>query len=338
MRPVARAVIRLIPIPFTLLLLASGVAWWTATGRLIAEAAAWRQARLAEGYVVAAGEPQRGGWPLRAVVTLPAVVVATDNPGLPVALTLRADAVRLVYAPWRPGVLALVLDGALSVQAGAAQPLELTAGRLDVDVRLPGFADAGTLTIAAADLRLAVEAGTAEAVAAEAGAVRLRLRGAEAELVLSRLMLPGHALPFGEAVSWLELHASSTVPIPALREPRAALAVWRDAGGVLRLDGMSLRWGKLDMTGRATLGLDAALQPEGTGTIRLTGFADVVGVLVQSGALTRNDGRVATTLLALVSGPASDAPPQAELPMTLRDRVLSAGAVPLLRLPMLSPP
>ena len=333
MRRAFRATILVIPVALAVLLAAGAVVWWTVTNRLIAEAAAWRAARLADGYVVASGAPRRSGWPLRAVVTLPDVVVATDSPGLPVALTLRADAVRLVYAPWRPDVLALMLDGALSVQAGAAPPLALTARRLDVETTLPGSADAGAVTVSAADLRLGLAAG-----AAEAGSIRLRLRDAEAELELSRLTLPGHSLPFGEAVSWLELHASSTVPIPALREPRAALAAWRDAGGVLRLDGVSLRWGKLDIVGNATLGLDAALQPEGKGLVRLTGFAEAIGMLVQSGALTRNDGRVATTLLALVSGPASDAPPQAELPVTLRDRVLSAGAVPLLRLPVLSPP
>ncbi len=331
MRRASRLLLLALPVAAIAGVLAVTAAWWLATTRLAAAAEAWRQARAAEGYVATWAQVGRGGWPLRAVVVLPGITVATDTPGLPDALAWQADEVRLVYTPWRPGELVLRLGGAQSVQAGAAPAVAVTADRLEGTVGLGG--ETGVVTVSASGLLLPFPAG-----AVQAGSVGVRLQGTEMDVSVSRLSLPGHALPFGGAVAWLEAHARSTVAVPRLRDPRAALAAWQAAGGALRLDGVSLRWGKLDVTGQGTLGLDAAMQPAGSFAVRLTGFADAIDVLVRAGALTRNDGRVMATLLGLLSTPGPDGVAQAELPLTLRGRVLSTGALPLLRLPVVSLP
>ncbi len=69
------------------------------------------------------------------------------------------------------------------------------------------------------------------------------------------------------------------------------------------MDDLALRWGTLDVRGHADLGLDAAMQPEGSAAVQMTGFAEVIDALARSGAITRNDARVAATLLGLMARP-----------------------------------
>jgi hypothetical protein len=316
-----------------LFLVASSVAWWLLTSRLMAQATAWQTARLAEGYTVTSGPARRAGWPLRAEIVLPALTIATGTPGQADALAWRTDQMRLVSVPWRPGAVAIMLDGNQTVQVGAAAPVGLVADMLDIVAALPGTADAGTLTVTGRHLRLPLANGEVRVAT-----IWLRYRDSDAQLSLTGLALPSLVLPFGGVIAGLELHARSTTPVPAFRDPKAALAAWRNTGGRLKLDDLSLRWGKLDIGGHATLGLDLAMQPEGAGLVRLTGFAEAIEGLARSGAITRNDARVATTLLGLLSENGADGVPHADLPLTLHDRVLSTGTLPLLRLRPISLP
>ena len=99
-----------------------------------------------------------------------------------------------------------------------------------------------------------------------------------------------------------------------------------------------LGWGPLDVRGSGSFGLDRALQPTGRGSLRITGFKQAIDALIRAGIVTANNGRVASTLLSLVSRPGSDGVPEAELPFSLQDGLLVSGAIPLLKLPPLALP
>ncbi len=235
-----------------------------------------------------------------------------------------------VRAPGAPTASTSLLDGQQTLQVGGATPVHLAVDRLDVSLAV----GSGVVTLEAR--------GAAGAARFRAGDGGRRCRCGWAEPTRNwpwrawtcrRCALAGRTLPFGGRVAWLELHASWNQPVPALRDAAASLAAWRDAGGRLTLDGLSLRWGKLDAGGHAVLGLDANLQPDGGGLVRLTGAGEAVDALVRSGTMTRNEGRVATTVLGLLSSPGPDGVPQAELPVSLHDRVLAVGNSPVLRVP-----
>ena len=70
----------------------------------------------------------------------------------------------------------------------------------------------------------------------------------------------------------------------------------------------------------------------------MTGFAEVTDALARSGAISRNDARVATTLLGLMARPGAGNVAEADLPFTLKDRTLSVGAIPVLKLRTLAVP
>ena len=205
-----------------ILLAADGGGWWFVTSRMEAEAAAWQHAQAAQGWVVQAGTPVRSGWPLRGELVLPGVTLATGTPGQRDAIAWQTDQVRLVYEPWHPAMMSVVLDGQQTIRYGTEPPVNLDVERLDVNVPLD-------------------RSGQAQGVAMAATGV--------------------------------------SVPLP---------------GGPLRIRSLSL--------------------------------------------LVRTADRGASTLLGLMSRPGASDVAEAVLPVTLRDRTLSVGAIPLLRLPALALP
>lgn len=315
------------------LLVIDTAGWWWVTSRMQSEAVAWRQARVADGYEVTAGPPARAGWPLRAELTIPAVEISTGTPGSPDKISWQAGQARLVYAPWHPTQVTVVLDGAQTVQFGSAPALALGVQSLDILVPLDEAGQAGGVVVVARELQCPLPNGMAGI-----DWLRVELSATDMHLAVSALTLPGKALPFGLTIGSIDLHARSTVPLSPLRDPEAAAAAWRDSGGQLVISDFAVGWGPLDVHGTAMLGLDRALQPTGNGTIRVTGYAQAIEALVRAGLITRNDARVAGTLLGLLSHTGTDGVPQADLPLSLSNGLLSAGAIPLMKLPPLALP
>lgn len=315
-----------------ILLLIDTAAWWLVTSRMMAEAAAWQQARIAAGYRVTAGPPTRAGWPLRGELAVPGVTIATDAPGAQEAAWQTTEA-RLVYTPWRPNQVTIVLNGPQTLRFGTAPPVTLQVQNLDLVVPLDELGAAGGLVATARHIQLPLPGGSLDI-----DAVWLRLSPTDMRVSLSAIRLPVPAGPLGITINSLEVQASSTVTLPPQRDPAVAATAWRDAGGQLLVNEFVLSWGPLDVHGTGKFGLDTTLQPNGSGALRITGYAQAIEALVRSGAVTQNNARVATTLLGLVSHPGSGGVPQADLPFTLRDGLLSTGAVPVMRVPRLALP
>ncbi len=300
------------------LLAAEAAGWWFATGRLAAGAAAWQRARAGEGYAVSFGPGRRAGWPLRAAWVLPDVAVATDAPGGPAALAWRAEAVRLEWVPWRTAQVTAAAAGRQAVSFGAAPPLALSAEALSLAIPLGAPGRAAGITLTGRGLLLPDSV--------RIGSLRLRLAGNEAELAVA-----GAGLPLDVADGSLAGQARWTAPPGPADTTRAA-------HGQVALTGVALQWASLHATGEATLGLDAAGQPAGTGVVQLTGYPDALDRLVRAGALSRGTARVAATLLGLLARPGPDGTPTARLPLALRGQVLSAAEVPVARVPRLQWP
>jgi hypothetical protein len=304
--------------------------WWFVTNRMEAEVADWKQAQSAAGFVVEAGPPRRGGWPFDAELILPAVTMATGTPGQPDAVAWQCDQVRLVYAPWMPEMLTLLVDGNQTVRLGAGPPVDVSVGRLDAHIPLDATGQAQGFAVAAREVAIPVPGGPVRI-----GALSVHVRQMDAFVSASDTTVPGPNLPFGGTIASVDFHVRSSGPIPFLRDVASALAAWRDHGQTLAIDDLVLRWGPLDVRGNGSLGLDAAMQPDGTAQVQLTGFMEVIEALARSGAITRNDARVAGTLLGLMSRPGASDVAEADLPLTLKDRTLLVGAIPVARVPVL---
>ncbi|WP_187830030.1 DUF2125 domain-containing protein [Siccirubricoccus phaeus] len=321
-----------------LLGVAHGVAWFWLTEKLEAGFGQWAALQRSLGRQVAYGPPRRGGWPLAATLEVPALRWSQPEWGL------AAEAVMLRLAPPQLGTLEVLLPGRHALRLDRAElPLSATAltARMPLEAALwPRLLvlegeGIGLGTLSLGSLRMRLET----VLAAGAGEPAASLN-----LVLDRLRLPPEMLgpagaALGPAVEALSLTGTLSGPLPAGPVRAREAARWRDAGGVLTLSALALRWGPLGAEGAGQVRLDAALQPRGAATLRVTGGEAALDAAQAAGAVPPRSAMAARLMLRVMSRPAEGGgPPQVELPLTLEDRLLMLARLPLLTLPAVNWP
>ena len=188
------------------------------------------------------------------------------------------------------------------------------------DVTMP---DGAVLASAAATVMLDQPEAPPADFNAPLGRVTLDLRG--------MALPPGTRLLTEGAVETLSFDATIKGPMP-LAPLREALAAWRDAGGVVELNSFAFAQGPLGVTGNGTLALDAALQPEGAGTVTTTGLSEALEILIKEGLIPADRALIARTTAKALEKPAPDGRLQATVGLSLQNRTVSFGPVPLLAL------
>lgn len=295
------------------LILAAGGLGWTwqeATRRLEAELARWVEARRAEGWQVTHAAPQRGGFPLGAALDLGPLAIRAPN-----GLGWRSEGANLGLFAQDHRQLRLALGG--------AQLLLHPAGDVPVEGRA-----------LVARLRLDGQGGTLEGEALRLGGgvevqrLALSLFGTDFDLRAAGLLAPG--LPRFDSAQ-----ATGRLTQP----PGFSAAAWRAAGGALNLAQLELRSGEAVAQLRATLTLDAQLQPEGRGTLTLVGVQEGLATLVQAGMVAPNMVAPLRTMLGLAARvPPEGGPARVELPLELRNRRVTMARIPLGMLPPIAWP
>lgn len=111
-----------------------------------------------------------------------------------------------------------------------------------------------------------------------------------------------------------------------------SLRRWAGDGGAVDIKSLDVRHGVLGMAGEGTMALDGDLQPIGAFTAQISGFNDAVDALVAAGAAREQDGVLAKVVLGvLAKSPPGGGPKVVSLPLSLQDRKLSVGPIPLIR-------
>lgn len=311
---------------------AYGAVWLLAAGQFRAAALDWIEARAREGYRITYAGLRTGGFPgdVRLTFSEPMIVGRLADAGW----TWSAD---------EATAAAGLFEGRrVTVHAPGAQHLDAAAGAQVVRYRgsaakLEATAEPARVAVRIADLRLAPAAGGGGVAV---GRIEATMRGDRAagggELALQAtgIALPETLdLPFGNAVARLALTATPRGTLDAGRWPETLLA-WRDAGGVLDIAGFELAYGPLGIAADGTLALDAAAQPIGAFNARIVGAAPAVDALRDRGLIAERAALAVKALLALVARPpAGGGPPVVEIPLTLQDRTLYAGPLPLAVVP-----
>jgi len=325
-------------------------AYWHAAANTLADGIArWTEERRAEGYEIAYGAPDIGGFPFRLEARLEAPAIAAP-PG-PRGWRWQGPALLLHARPWAPLDAEAAAPGRHDVEIGSGE----TARRFVLDAATAtGLASFGTdgrlnaATITLGDL-LATEDGWEDrTLLAEAAELHVEPGAGDADhtqpslgfrVALAGIVLPpDQANPLGRDVQKLEADGAVMGRIPdgdaALRD---ALAIWRDDGGTLELSRVVAWWGKLEMSGSATFALDAALQPIGAMSATIAGHEATIDALVAAGTVSPRDGSLAKILLAVLSKPSPvDGQPELTAPLTLQDGYLWVGPARLIRLPVIA--
>lgn len=140
--------------------------------------------------------------------------------------------------------------------------------------------------------------------------------------------------PLGAKIDQALLHAQLLGKPPAEWDD-AGIKAWREAGGTVNLNALSLQWGQLALSGNGTLALDKEMQPEGAFTTHLTGYEQAIDSLATAGWIKPSAASIAKLALGVASHPGPDGKPSVDTPITIQNRRISAGAIKLGQVPEL---
>ncbi|CAH0143747.1 DUF2125 domain-containing protein [Roseomonas sp. CECT 9278] len=320
---------------------AHGLAWHWATGAIAVGMSDWVTQRRAEGWTIEHGPPARGGWPVAARLTMADVQVASPARAGHAGMAHQAARVVLQISPAQPDRLVVLLDGPQWLSLGGAT-IPFAADRFALSVPLAAGSVPAAVELDVARLETLLPAGPLALRAARIVLVRGAAPppGAEAEAVLGLTLRAEGVVPpaspltaaFGREVEHLSIEAllAGTPPLPG--PPAVMAAAWRDAGGVVELPALALRWGPLAGDARLSLALDAALQPQGRGTLRMSGAPAALEALAGAGLIDGGAARAGQGVVALLARtPPEGGPPRVEVPVALANGSVSVARVPLMR-------
>ncbi|MBE0533145.1 MAG: DUF2125 domain-containing protein [Rhodospirillales bacterium] len=302
----------------------------------------WVEAQRREGAVVAFEHLDIGGFPfhLRLVLDKPAFSLpAADAPWGWEAVQVVAE-----MRPWNfqrftvqaPGRHALMwtANGTRWTAEGHADivnaQIRLDGGRVvdsHIEVEAADFAGDGPLD------RLALGRGTLDLVLSPGTTATDRTPVADIRLTARDLGVPTvWGLPLGADIAAIELAAAvlGGVPPGPLVD---ALAGWRDGGGTVEVRHLGLIYGPLTLAADGTLALDADLQPIGAFTTRIEGFFETVNALHEKGLIRSQDAVTAKMVLGVLSKRNDAGRISLTVPLTVQERRLYVGPVPLAVIP-----
>lgn len=320
------------------LALADALAWRWAVGRLQGAVEGWAAARRAEGWTVAFGAPAWGGWPVAATLTLPSVTLSSA-PALPDGIAWNAGRITLRAGLFRPGELTVAPGGKQRLWMGGLPPVGVEAAGLRMDLVLHPGQPVREVSIRGHGLRITLP-GQGNAVL-RVGRVQAHLGSdpvPRLSLVAENIGLPPiRHWALGPTVRHVAVQAALTGRLPDAGPLAARAAAWRESGGAVQVPAFTLDWGSLGAQGELRLGLDAALQPEGKGSVRLSGFGAALDALAGAGTISTGMARAAGAVLGLLAQhPKDGGPATVDLPLVLRDGRISLGPdIPLAAVPRL---
>jgi hypothetical protein len=318
-----------------LLILAGGYAlWWhSLTNTLRVELEHWIDERAAAGWKISTGVVTVEGFPFRIVLSLSAPVVEDPSgnvwKGPPLAVVLP------LLSPQHPHFDAA---GRHDFSLKGYEPISLVAQAASVELAFDGHglteaslamssASAGSFGLGRMDLQWNRQA---------VGHVAQDVTSWSMQLALQNITLPDDSrLLFGPLLPSvrLESHLRGSLPGGPLDQ---ALTAWRDDGGTLEIDLLSIDWPPLALSGKGTLALDHALQPELGSSCDVHGLFEAIDALTRGGMVRAKDARLAKLVFGLLMKPDKNGAIALTVPVTIQNRVLSVGPVKLFEVPVLA--
>lgn len=319
------------------------VFWLFMAGELRDGVARWSGERRAEGYTVLFSRLRISGFPLLLRLDLEQPGLGAPDGGIP--WTWEGERAVAEMRPWSPGRVDIGLSGAHTlglVVAGRPVTYTGTAGGLTGVLALAG-AWPSSAEIHIRDLDLSTADGAERVVVKRADLTARRTvgktsddRGAALDVRLRAedVRVPERlSLPLGSHLARLTVAAGLLGSIPAGPWPQS-LGTWRDAGGTVEVERLAIAYGPLSAQATGTVALDGNMQPIGAFTGKVQGFLETVDALSKRGLVRGRDAVTAKMFLgAFARTPEGGGPPTVNLAITVQDRTLFAGPVPLARLP-----
>ncbi len=323
--------------------LADRALWVAGTRALAGGLDRWEEQARAQGWSVSETGRFVSGWPFAASLAVSDLKLAGGDHALPGGLDWHAGRTIFSVSLDAPFTLSVEPEGQEVVRLSHMKTIVFNADHLLATVPLWHGADA-TADLSAQGVTGGIAgSGHPQDVRLESLTLHLRLKAPQAQGLSGALTgaldfaarglgLPDIGRwPLGDTVAAIAGTMQFSSPnLAGVRGGHDEASAWRDGGGGVSLQDVSLRWGPLGLHGEAQLGLDARLQPAGRGTADVSGAADAIDALVDAKVIAPGIGATGKAVLSVMpAAPGSDA---LRLPFGLHDNTLSIGPIPLARL------
>ena len=338
-----RYIIRMSLRPLRLALLALGAAaiaaagytayWYSAAEQLRAGVDRWSEERRAAGWRVELGAPDISGFPWRIDMFLQTPRLAGPDG----RWRWTAPNIRAFAAPWLPGNITVSTPG-IHVFTTRQGDYWVEFGDAEADLSIDGSGiseaiirlskagirppDGVRIQVQRAVIRgrPGVAADPAEQAPETGFGIAVDIRG----ITLPARWRP----PLGRSMARLSMDAVVTGKFKSGKTLAESLARWRDGGGAVEVKAFALDWESLTLRADGTFALDAELQPEGAMMADVRGIDRTTEQLIAAGVIdarTAFAAKVANRALSFRGG-------SAKLPLSVQNRRLYMGPVPILRL------
>lgn len=328
--------------------LAAGADWLACkllTRRAHAAFDHWSQVMTDQGWTVHTGPVTEDGMPFGARLTVRDLTVSGGQAMVPGGLYLRSAQIVLSLPLISPFRLTVEAPGRQDCRLASLPPVAFEAENLTATVKL-WRNPVDSIDIAADALSGGLQ-HSRNLQDVRVGSLRLRLtaaRGfsarttAQVKVEARGVQLPDDGRwPLGATIGHLGFDLGLASPALSGQDATDQARAWRDWGGTLALQRLDMHWGPLKLATTARLGLDAKLQPAGSGMAQVAGWAASLDAMARGGAITSGVAQTAKAVLGLAVPPGTmDEDPTLSLPFTLQDSTLSVGKVPLMRLSTLA--
>jgi hypothetical protein len=299
----------------------------------------WLKNLRGQGYVVEHGPLVTDGFPWGGRLVVPDFRLSGGRAAVPGGAEWHAERVVLSLPLLHPTLLTVTPEGEQTVRAAGGPEMAFFADRLNatvqigagrpdqVDIAAQGLAGGFRQTQRLQDLRVGALAVSIQADSGGAARTAARM-----SLSARQVGLPDSGRwALGATIHSIDMDLSLASPALSGEGAAEQARAWHDWGGLLTVESLTLRWGPLDLTAVAELGLDDSLQPAGRGTARVAGAPEALDALARSGVLSAGVAQTAKAVLA--SMPRQPGPgDKLVLPFTLQDDTVSIGKTPLARI------
>jgi hypothetical protein len=324
-----------------LLLSAAYIVWWlNAASEFRNRALAWMEDRRAAGWRMEYTEVTRRGFPLKLGLRFDKPVIGSPDAAwrwtasrvllsMPV---LDAESVRLaikgdqtVEVAGAPGAKPRKYSGraekfAFDLAPGGWMP----NGRLSIrELEMQGEGAGESLALSRLDLVSRGDPAAATDPAKSSYAVKLTGSGMRLPEALT--------VPLCSQIAHLALEAKLLGGLKAGPWPDA-LRKWRDDGGAVEATRLVLACGGLAINGEGTFALDRTGQPIGAMTARIQGYEAALDELAAEEVISAHVAATAKILLRAMARSGGEGVPFLSAPVSIQDRTVSVGPVPLLKL------
>jgi hypothetical protein len=256
--------------------------WFYASRVADATIAAWIEREAALGRLYACGTRRIAGYPFR--IELRCSEPSLELRAAGVSTVLKAQEVLAVAQVYQPDLVIAEVTGPLTIgEAGSAPALIADWTLLQASVRgAPKTPERISLVLSGPQLR------RAGAAAPDWRADRLELHvrqspGAATPAFELAADVAGAGLAWAPTLQPLNAQAAAILSGVSDLRPKPAsvwLREWQAAGGRLELTSARVQRGESSATGRGDIGLNAGGRLDGTVTVTLTGFDDVLRLLL----------------------------------------------------------